>query len=177
MKIIKAIVNIYNKIEEYFLVINLVAMVAVIFMQVIMRYVFNNSLTWSEELARYLFIWQVLLAASVATRKNIQIRIEMFSQKIKSLKGKQALELLVNFLIMGLYITFFISGMASFESIADKDVVSIAMRMPMTLVFFAIPFSSAIIVLRMLCRIIYDIIHFGQEKPLKEGSGEELITQ
>lgn len=31
-------------------------MTVVIFVQVVMRYVFHNSLTWSEEFARYCFI-------------------------------------------------------------------------------------------------------------------------
>ena len=33
------------------------SMFVVSLLQVICRYIFNNSLTWSEELARYLFVW------------------------------------------------------------------------------------------------------------------------
>jgi TRAP-type C4-dicarboxylate transport system permease small subunit len=38
--------------------------------QVVLRYVFNNPLTWSEELARYLFIWCAFLGWIVASRRN-----------------------------------------------------------------------------------------------------------
>ena len=54
-KLIKAL----NKTEEVVLVAMFALMVAIIFIQVIMRYVFQNSLYWSEELGKFLFIWQL----------------------------------------------------------------------------------------------------------------------
>lgn len=56
--ILSRIGNIYNNLEEYLLVVSLVINVLLVFLQVIMRTVFKNSLTWSEELSRYIFIWQ-----------------------------------------------------------------------------------------------------------------------
>ena len=38
--------------------------------QVVFRYVFNSPLTWSEELARYLFIWCAFLGWIIASRRN-----------------------------------------------------------------------------------------------------------
>jgi len=38
--------------------------------QVVARYVFNRPLTWSEELARYLFIWCSFLGWIIASRRN-----------------------------------------------------------------------------------------------------------
>ena len=38
--------------------------------QVVARYVFNRPLTWSEELARYLFIWCSFLGWVIASRRN-----------------------------------------------------------------------------------------------------------
>ena len=42
-----------NNFEEYFCVWTLAIMTIVVFVQVVMRYVFANSLSWSEELARF----------------------------------------------------------------------------------------------------------------------------
>ena len=64
--ILSRIGNIYNNLEEYLLVVSLVINVLLVFLQVIMRTVFKNSLTWSEELSRYIFIWQIWLGASIA---------------------------------------------------------------------------------------------------------------
>ena len=42
----------FDKFEEVVLVSSLVANVLIVFIQVIMRYFFNTSLAWSEELSR-----------------------------------------------------------------------------------------------------------------------------
>lgn len=54
---LKKLIYGYDKLEEYLLCGSLVFTTLVVFLQVIMRKVFNNSLTWSEELTRYIFIW------------------------------------------------------------------------------------------------------------------------
>ena len=63
--ILSRIGNIYNNLEEYLLVVSLVINVLLVFLQVIMRTVFKNSLTWSEELSRYIlsgrFGWEQVL--------------------------------------------------------------------------------------------------------------------
>src|SRR5665648_198612 len=76
-KCIRKIANIYNKTEEYFLLTALVISVVLIFYQVVMRYVFNNSSSWTEELSRYLFIWMSWLGTSLSARENKHIRVEL----------------------------------------------------------------------------------------------------
>lgn len=50
-------------------------MVAVVLAATFFRYVLNDPLTWSEELARYLMIWIGLVGASVTLRHGEHIRI------------------------------------------------------------------------------------------------------
>lgn len=45
-----------------------VVMILAVFGQVVMRYVFSNPLSWSEELARYSMIWQAMFAAALCSR-------------------------------------------------------------------------------------------------------------
>ncbi|WP_108658731.1 TRAP transporter small permease [Acuticoccus kandeliae] len=49
--------------------------VGITFVQVILRYVFGNSLPWVDETSRYAFIWLVFLAAALATRRAQHIAI------------------------------------------------------------------------------------------------------
>lgn len=66
------LLTVYNHLEELILVCMFAVMVIVIFVQVIMRFVFNNSLSWSEALARLLFVWLTWLeSASVPGKESI----------------------------------------------------------------------------------------------------------
>lgn len=67
-----------NYLEETLLVIALAAMAVIMGVQVFCRYVLSASLSWSEELTRYIFIWAGFLSISYCTKKCISIKIEQF---------------------------------------------------------------------------------------------------
>lgn len=64
--------------EEMLMVLFLAAMTIIMGMQVLARYVLGASLSWSEELTRYIFIWAGFLSVSYCTKKCISIKIEQF---------------------------------------------------------------------------------------------------
>lgn len=78
----KGILNILDKIEETVLVGMFVAMVGIIFVQVIMRYIFNNSLSWSEELGKFLFVWISWIGISIGHKRKEHIKITLVVDKL-----------------------------------------------------------------------------------------------
>ena len=50
--------------------------------QIFARYVLNHSLFWSEELARYLFIYLVFLGAAIALRRDGHIQVSFFVDRL-----------------------------------------------------------------------------------------------
>ena len=75
----KKIINwIDEYLEEVLLVGALAAMAVIMGVQVFCRYVLGASLSWSEELTRYIFIWAGFLSVSYCTKKCISIKIEQF---------------------------------------------------------------------------------------------------
>lgn len=54
----------------------------IVWAQVASRYIFNNSLPWTEEAARYLMIWGVLLGVNLAYLKGYLISINFFTAKL-----------------------------------------------------------------------------------------------
>lgn len=58
----------------------LAAMVVMVIAQVFFRYVLNDSLGWTEELAKYLMVWVACLVAPWAYRENLNVSIQMFSE-------------------------------------------------------------------------------------------------
>lgn len=69
------------------LIISAFTMVTAVFMQVVFRYVLKMPLSWSEELARYTFMWTTFLGASVALRSNslpnITMGLNFFPAKVR----------------------------------------------------------------------------------------------
>jgi TRAP-type C4-dicarboxylate transport system permease small subunit len=66
-----------GRLEAVALAIMVAAITVVTFLQVFTRYVTENPLIWTEELARYLFIWIALIggAAAVRTRSHFGLDI------------------------------------------------------------------------------------------------------
>ena len=63
--------------EEALLVVFLVVMCLLTGFQVFMRKVLNSSLTWSEELNRFCYIWSGFLSIGYCIKKGTEIRIDM----------------------------------------------------------------------------------------------------
>jgi hypothetical protein len=78
-----AVSKFFDNIEEYFCVWTMAIMTVIVFIQVVMRYVFSNSLSWSEELARFIFLWLSWIGASYAVKERSHFRVEMFANMIK----------------------------------------------------------------------------------------------
>ena len=58
------------------------AMFACVFGQVIFRYALNDPLAWSDELARYLFIWASFLGWIIAARRRSHLSVDMMVVKL-----------------------------------------------------------------------------------------------
>ena len=59
-------------------------MTVVVFLQVLYRYVFAQPLQWSEELARYLFVWLSILGAALALQKKGHFGLDLFFKMLSS---------------------------------------------------------------------------------------------
>ncbi len=153
----------YNKLEENLLYLSLICTVTVIFIQVVMRYVFSNSLSWSEELARYVFIWQTWIGASYAVRRGRHLRIEVLSELLRG-RAKVVLELVVLALWIFFGAVLFTKGYQMVSMIGRRHQISAAMGIPMAIPYAAIPAGA----LAMTVRLIFQF--FDTIKGLKAPS-------
>lgn len=71
--------------EEALLLIMLGIMVVVMGIQITARYVFASSLSWSEEITRFLFICSGFLSASYCIKKSLSVKID---QLVNMLPGR-----------------------------------------------------------------------------------------
>lgn len=145
--------KIWDHFEEYILVSSLVFTVFLIFIQIIMRYVFHHSLSWSEELARYIFLWQIWLGASYAVKEHRHLRIEAFKDMLPKNVQKYA-ELLTLLIWFGFSIFLAYKGSQLTSILIKRGQVSPAMRMPMAYAYSSVPVGCALMTIRLFEEII-----------------------
>lgn len=64
--------------EEILLVVLLFVMMLIMGIQIVARYALGNSLSWSEEITRFCFIWTGFLSISYCVKNGKSIKIEQF---------------------------------------------------------------------------------------------------
>jgi len=153
---------IISNIEEYLIVASLVFNVFLIFIQVIMRYIFHSSLFWSEELARYIFIWQIWLGFSLGFKYGQHIRVKIIFRYLSN-KGKHTLEIFVLFLclIFGLFLMFN-SGFLV-QQLFIRNALSPAMRLPLCYMYTSVTVGSGLAIFRLIQKLYEKFTFFKKE--------------
>ncbi len=65
----------YNKIEAFIIIVLFTAMIILTFFNVISRFIFHFTLSWTEQLSRFFFVWVVYAAVSWAGGINAHLRV------------------------------------------------------------------------------------------------------
>lgn len=128
----------------------LLAMVLVVTLQIITRYVFFYSLPWSEELSRYLFIWLILFGACLGIYENREIKIDILDNLFPKKHYK--------WLLIGRYIVALgVQGLLLYSSIklASFGVYQLSpgMQLPMWIVYSCFPAGISLMILNTLYRL------------------------
>ena len=110
----KKIQDIFYRLLGILLVIALTCMSVMVFLNVVLRYGFNQSLVVSEELARFTFVWLTFIGAVLTFRENAHIGIETLVQRL-SRTGQLFCMFLSNLLVMACGAIFFLGAWQQLE--------------------------------------------------------------
>ena len=66
----------FFKLLEFLVVILMLAMVAMVFGNVFLRYAFNSGITISDEMSRYCFVWLTYIGAMIAMREGGHLGVD-----------------------------------------------------------------------------------------------------
>lgn len=165
----KAIKWMDRHIEEVLLVILTSAMVASIFFQIIMR-LFGSSLGWSEEFARYCFIWLIYIGISYGVKKQRHLKVDVVLLFLKE-RGKLLLNIIVSFIFLLFALVFMFYGGKIAIQLLIWGQASPAMGIPMGLVYLATPVGLGLTTIRLIQRLIDQFKYlFG-----RDGVGKDAV--
>jgi TRAP-type C4-dicarboxylate transport system permease small subunit len=100
-------IDYFFKLLEFLVVACLVAMVIMVFGNVVLRYGFNSGITISDEMSRYCFIWLTYIGAMIAMRERGHLGVDTLVKHLPRL-GKKICLFLSEALMLGCNVLFLI---------------------------------------------------------------------
>lgn len=144
-----------NKVSGWFLILCFSVMTVAYFGQIVLRYVFQTGLHWTEELTRYTNIAMVMVGSAVLAGKGSHINVSIL-ENIVPLKAKKWV------IIIQQTITIIFFGAAIFIAF---DMIKLAgtqvstnMRMPMAVVYGVFPIAFTILVFQVIVFILNSVL-------------------
>jgi TRAP-type C4-dicarboxylate transport system permease small subunit len=140
------------------------AAILVVTAQVLWRYAFNNSLVWTEEASRYLFVWMTFLGAALAVKEQSHIGVTAFVDSLpeRLRSWLRVLELALTAALLGLL------AVVGFQWVGlNADTPTPALRLPLNYALYAsLPVAS-------LIGFCFAVQHLGEELRGRKWKGEE----
>lgn len=166
---LQKILDVINEIALSLCELAMALMVLVIFMQIMSRTFIGSSFSWTEELARYLFIFLVVLGSGVALGTKSHIAVDLVYNRL-GLRGRKILCIISFVLIVIMACILCVKGM----ELVSKTMVqkSPAMQVPMGYIYAMFPTAAALMILNVISYTVRFMTGAVTDPDLAERKGE-----
>ena len=149
-----------------------VAMVVLLAIQVLFRFVFNHPLTWTEELAVVFFIVSSYFGVSASIPRNQQIRINILTEFLPP-KGQMILSLAANFftVVFAAVISYGLLFVIE-KQYTSRGVLAIT-RFPKYIIYAVLPFCFLMFIVRIIVQSIQIFRGFKNARSGNEGADHQ----
>lgn len=166
MNLLRNICRTLFKALEWFAIICMVVLTLIVFMDVILRYIFKQGFSWTQEIATLMLVWFSFIGMAIGVLEKIHISIEMFTSKLPG-KVITVLECFNHILI-----AVFGEAMIYFGAvIMDMTKLSTmpATKLPSSVLYIILPLSGVLVLLNaVLVAARQDKKIFPENSPEKE---------
>jgi len=149
-----------SRVEKYLISGLLFFNVAILFVTVLLRYLFNNPPVWPEEASRYVMIWIIYLGVSQSIENNTEIKIDILSQLITSAPVQKMLHIIaaVISIAMSVFMVFF--GFEFAKMLVATQQVAASFPMMMTYIYSIIPIAGILMTIKFTIRLSTQLLEF-----------------
>jgi TRAP-type C4-dicarboxylate transport system permease small subunit len=138
------------RLETTAVVLLVTLLTAVTFAQVITRYVLNDPLIWSEEVARYLFVWVSMIGAALAMRQGGHFGLDLLIRPIPKLKP--ILGPLVTLVVVAFLFILLKTGIDETRLASKQFAMTFNMRMQWA--YLALPVGAGLMLFHIAVHVI-----------------------
>lgn len=144
----------FFKTLEHLIVLCMLAMVVMVFGNVVLRYGFNSGITISDEMSRYSFIWLTYIGAMVAMRDKGHLGVDTLVKHL-GLTGKKVCLFLSESIMLGCNVLFFIGTF----KMHDLQVTNISPVVGMSMIWvYGIGYIVALVMGIMNVHVLYRLL-------------------
>ena len=147
-----------NKGVDVITITLMLAMVGVVFYQVIMRQIFERPPIWGEEISVTFMVWFVFLGIVLGLEEDLHLGITMFVKKLNK-KAQFVIEVFVNILILALSVFLVIYGYSLTSRMIGFGTALPATGIPAATHYAVIPIAGVLMVLVILGKIAQQFIN------------------
>ena len=129
-----------NNIIEYIIGILFFALVFVTTLGVFFRYVMNDALSWTMELARYLMVWITLFGASAGAKRNLHLKLAVNLFSLFSAKKVFLVKIFLNLCTISFLVVMAYKGIQ--YCLITNMYISPALKVPMGYIWGVVPLNA-----------------------------------
>jgi len=149
--------------------------VALAFINVVARYVFNSSLTWAAELTIYLFIWSAFFGAAYCFKKDAHISVDILLEKVPPGVAK-ALMLFSHTVTLVFLLAVAWYGYQYLLLEVELDERSVDLEIPMWIPYSVVPIAFAFAAFRVGEKIV-EILRTPADKVVRKSEAEMILAE
>ena len=145
----KFIMKIINNIEEYAIVVMMAYMTIMNFVNVLARYLFSASFSFTEELTVTVFVWVTMLGIAIGFKRNAHLGMSFV---VDQFKGKSRamfvlLSAIMCFLFMGVLLIF---GVEMIQGQMEMGSTTPVLGMPQYIQGMSIPVGAFFVLIHII---------------------------
>jgi len=147
------------------------AMVVVVISGVFARYLLQNPMSWTEEVARFFMNWMALLGASIVTRNRAHLGLIYFIGKTP-IPLQRFTKLITDGLIMFFLYLLTVEGFQM--AMAAKEQIEPTTGVSMSYILICVPLAGLLLMIQLVLQMIVDLSHWGTSRSPFEKSQEGI---
>ncbi|MDR1957355.1 MAG: TRAP transporter small permease [Treponema sp.] len=142
--------------EAIFISLAMGYFVTVTVLQIIFRFILKMPAGWTEETAKYAFIWMTFVGSGLGAKIQSHIRVDMFENALTGTPRR-----IVHWLNQGIFLVFAVVmtvvGIGMCISLQSRPQLSPALKIPMQWIYGALPVGMGLMCLRIIQNLFFQI--------------------